>query len=73
MTVLVTLHPYRGRMQLKNRIYDTNYWKSFVHTRWVVPMGDKGGLSLFGQKDRNASGLRRAPDRRILNQDRGAR
>jgi hypothetical protein len=28
--------------------YDTNYWKSFVHSRLKVAMGDKGCLSLFG-------------------------
>ena len=30
-------------------LYDTNYWKSFVHGRFAVPMGDTGCLSLFGR------------------------
>jgi hypothetical protein len=28
-------------------IYDTNFWKSFMHARLFVPMGDSGALSLF--------------------------
>jgi len=31
-------------------VFDTNYWKSFVHARLAVPMGDAGSLSLFGHK-----------------------
>lgn len=30
-------------------LLDVNFWKSFVHTRLAVRMGDKGGLSLYGQ------------------------
>ena len=30
--------------------YDTNWWKSFFHTRLAVAMGDKGCFSLFGAK-----------------------
>ena len=29
---------------------DTNYWKSFVHARLAVAMGDRGCLSLFGRQ-----------------------
>jgi hypothetical protein len=29
-------------------LFDSNYWKSFVHARLAVAMGDKGCLSLFG-------------------------
>lgn len=28
-------------------LYDTNFWKSFLHARLFVPMGGKGALSLF--------------------------
>lgn len=38
----------RGRRQVRYVIYDTNYWKSFVHARLAVPMGDATALSLFG-------------------------
>jgi hypothetical protein len=30
------------------RIYDTNWWKSFVHARLAVALGDRGCLSIFG-------------------------
>ena len=32
-------------------VIDTNYWKSFVHARLAVPMGDRGCLSLFAGAD----------------------
>jgi hypothetical protein len=31
-------------------LFDTNFWKTFVHARLAVPMGDRGCLSLFGDK-----------------------
>ena len=39
-----------GKRAIRHVIYDTNYWKSFVHSRLAVAMGDKGCLSLFGRK-----------------------
>jgi len=39
-----------GKRAVRHVVFDTNYWKSFVHARLAVPMGDPGGLSLFGQK-----------------------
>jgi len=46
--------PGQGKLQAKRRgvryvIYDTNYWKSFVHARLAVAMGDPCGISLFGR------------------------
>ena len=38
-----------GRRAVRHALLDTNYWKSFVHARLAVPMGDKGCLSLFGR------------------------
>jgi len=38
-----------GRHTVRHLLYDTNHWKSFVHTRLAVAMGDPGCLSLFGQ------------------------
>jgi len=35
--------------QVRHVTFDTNYWKSFVHARLAVPMGDPGCLSLFGR------------------------
>jgi len=40
----------RGKRAVRHVIYDTNYWKSFIHSRLAVPMGDPGCLSLFGRK-----------------------
>lgn len=32
-------------------LYDTNFYKSFLHTRFAVPKGGKGGLTIFGDPD----------------------
>ena len=40
----------RGKRAVRHVIYDTNYWKSFVHSRLAVPVGDKSSLTLFGSK-----------------------
>ena len=34
-------------------LIDTNYWKSFTHARINTAIGDKGCLSLFGDKEKN--------------------
>ena len=39
-----------GKRAVRHVVFDTNYWKSFVHARLAVPMGDPGCLSLFGRK-----------------------
>jgi hypothetical protein len=38
-----------GRRAVRHVVFDTNFWKSFVHARLAVPMGDPGCLSLFGR------------------------
>ncbi len=40
----------QGRRAVRHVVFDTNYWKSFVHARLATPMGDRGCLSLFGDK-----------------------
>jgi len=40
----------QGKRAVRHAVYDTNFWKSFVQTRLAVPMGDRGCLSLFGDK-----------------------
>jgi phage terminase large subunit GpA-like protein len=40
----------QGKRQVRHALIDTNYWKSFVHARLAVPMGDPGCLSLFGRE-----------------------
>ena len=38
------------RRVVRHVIYDTNFWKTFVHARLSVAMGNRGCLSLFGKK-----------------------
>ena len=40
----------RGKRAVRHVVYDTNYWKSFIHARLAVPMGERGCLSLFGER-----------------------
>ena len=37
-----------GKRAVRHIVYDTNFWKSFIHARLAQPMGDRGCLSLFG-------------------------
>ncbi|MBA2480456.1 MAG: phage terminase large subunit family protein [Planctomycetes bacterium] len=38
-----------GKRTVRHVLYDANHWKSFIHTRFAVPMGDPGCLSVWGQ------------------------
>lgn len=38
----------QGKRAVRHVTYDTNYWKSFIHSRFNVPIGDPGGLTIFG-------------------------
>jgi hypothetical protein len=38
--------PTKGKAR-PHLLFDTNYWKSFVHDRFRVPLGSRGALSLF--------------------------
>jgi hypothetical protein len=40
----------RDAREIRHCLFDANYWKSFVYARLATAMGDKGGLSLCGQK-----------------------
>jgi uncharacterized protein YbaA (DUF1428 family) len=40
----------QGKRAVRHIIYDTNFWKAFIHARFSTAMGDKGGLSLFGDR-----------------------
>ncbi len=40
----------QGKRAVRHVVFDTNYWKSFVHARLAVAMGDRGCISLFGDK-----------------------
>ena len=39
-----------GSRAVRSALYDTNYWKTFVHARLSISMGDRGCLSLYGDK-----------------------
>jgi hypothetical protein len=41
----------KGRGTTRYALYDTNFWKSFLHTRLAVPVGGTGGLTLFGDAE----------------------
>ena len=38
-----------GKRAIRHVIFDTNFWKSFIHARLAVPMGDRGCLSFYGR------------------------
>ena len=40
----------RGKRAIRHALFDANYWKSFIHARLAVAMGDKGCLSLYGRE-----------------------
>lgn len=40
----------RGKRAIRHCIFDANFWKTFIHARLGVPMGDKGCLSLYGRQ-----------------------
>ena len=62
----------QGKRAVRHALFDTNYWKTFVHARLAVPMGDPGCLSLFGGSQ-DAPAVRRAPDGRVPREDGGPR
>ena len=39
-----------GKRAVRHVLFDTNFWKSFVHARLGVPLGDPGCLSFLGHK-----------------------
>jgi len=39
----------QGKRNIRHVTFDANYWKSFVATRLVTPLGSRGCLSIFGQ------------------------
>ena len=39
-----------GAANVRHCLFDTNYWKSFVHARLGVSIGDPGSLSLYGRR-----------------------
>ncbi|MDH4201398.1 MAG: phage terminase large subunit family protein [Phycisphaerae bacterium] len=41
-----------GKRAVRHVLIDTNYWKTFVHARLAVAMGDPGALSLYGRDEK---------------------
>ncbi len=41
-----------GKRQVRHVLIDANYWKTFVHARLAVAMGDPGCLSLGGRDEK---------------------
>lgn len=39
----------RGKRAVRHVVFDTNYWKSFIASRLLESMGDRGSLSLWGR------------------------
>lgn len=39
-----------AKRSIRSVVFDTNHWKSFVYARLAVSMGDRGCLSIFGEK-----------------------
>lgn len=39
----------QGKRAVRHVLFDANYWKSFLHTRLAVAMGDPGCWSFFGR------------------------
>ncbi|MBI3866808.1 MAG: phage terminase large subunit family protein [Planctomycetia bacterium] len=40
----------QGKRAIRHVVFDANFWKSFIHARLAVAMGDHGCLSLFGTR-----------------------
>jgi len=40
-----------GKRAMRHVLIDTNYWKTFVHARLAVAMGDPSAVSLFGRDE----------------------
>ncbi len=60
-----------GRRAVRYALIDTNYWKSFVHARLAVPMGDPGCLSLFAGADHRLVAEHLTSEYRVKTQGRG--
>ena len=39
----------RGRRAVRHVVFDANYWKSFVASRLLTSLGDRGSLALWGR------------------------
>jgi hypothetical protein len=42
--------PAAAGRSARTLLFDANYWKSFIRSRWRVALGDPGSLTLFGER-----------------------
>jgi hypothetical protein len=63
----------QGKRNVRYTLIDTNFWKSFIHARLAVPMGDPGCLSLFApaQGDHRMLAEHLTSEYRVKTQGRG--
>jgi len=61
----------QGKRAVRYALIDTNYWKSFVHARLAVPMGDPGCLSLFDGTDHRLLSEHLTAEYRVKTEGRG--
>lgn len=61
----------QGKRTVRYTLIDTNYWKSFVHARLSVPMGDPGCLSFFTGHDHRLLSEHFTAEYRVKTQGRG--
>ncbi len=45
-----SIPPGGGKNSVRHVLFDANAWKTFTASRWKTPMGARGCLSLFGDK-----------------------
>jgi phage terminase large subunit GpA-like protein len=61
----------QGKRAVRYALIDTNYWKSFIHARLAVPMGDPGCMSLFAGSDHRLLSEHLTSEYRVKTQGRG--
>jgi phage terminase large subunit GpA-like protein len=45
--------PIKDKREVRHVVFDTNYWKSFIFSRFATALGDRANLSIFGDKKIN--------------------
>lgn len=60
-----------GRRAVRHVVYDTNFWKSFIHARLAVAMGDPGCLSLHGRQPHRLLAEHLTSEYRVKTEGRG--
>ena len=61
----------QGKRAVRYALIDTNFWKSFIHARLAVAMGDPGCLSLFAGTDHRLLSEHLTAEYRVKTEGRG--